>query len=132
MNAARQTPLMVAAIGGRSAIIKSLVASGADVDRVNGRGETALTDAIVWHQERAIGALLSAEASVECPSPPAWSPLMYAAREGDAQTVLALLRAGADPKRRDGLRRTAADIAESFGHTLLAKRLRHAQQRRVR
>jgi ankyrin repeat protein len=51
------------------------------------------------------------------------TPLMLAASAGAAELVGLLLELGADPARRDGEGRTAADLAVAGGHADLGQRL---------
>ena len=54
------------------------------------------------------------------------TPLMVAAAHGQGNIAVRLLRAGADPRITDGEGRTAAGIAEDFGHGEIAQMLRDA------
>lgn len=76
----------------------------------------------------AVCALVAAGADVEreafgC------TPLTEAAEAGDLAMVRTLLEAGADPSRRDAEGATAADRAESAGHTEIAALLRWGRPR---
>lgn len=110
MNATSHTPLMIAAAAGRASAVRALLEAGAEVDRANRNQETALTYAVVWRQRKVAELLLGWGADVEHRQL-RWSPLMYAANEGDPRAVALLLKHGADPHRRDRFDRTAYDIA---------------------
>jgi ankyrin repeat protein len=112
----QQTPLMAACAAGRLPLVKQLVANGVNVNDVNREGESALTYAVVWNQEAVVDYLLAVGARPELPPAPAWSPLMYAAFEGNRHIGAALIAKGADVSRKDGHNRTAADIAGMAGH----------------
>jgi uncharacterized protein len=118
-NRSGQTALMLAAIAGRLPTVRALIEGGATLDLVNRKRETALTYAIVWHRPKVVDALLRAGADVEKPRGP-WSPLMYAAFEGDLRSAQLLLKRGASRSRVDSHRRTAADIARDARHFLLS------------
>jgi ankyrin repeat protein len=81
------------------------------VNRVNRNRESALTYAVVWRRLKLVDLLLQHGADVELPPPPDWSPLMYAAFEGDSRVVALLLRSGANLERKDGYGRSARTIA---------------------
>ena len=112
---------MLASIRGDLEAINRLVASGADVDQVNSKQETALTYAIVWNQVDALKLLLESGADPNVPETSPWSPLMYAANEGNQTMVRALLRHGADRQRRDDHGRSASDIARAQGFERVAR-----------
>lgn len=106
------TPLMIASRLGRSAIVAKLLAAGAEVDGVDERGFTALfhgcynPDEDRGHPE-VVELLLSAGADKEAKIGYGVRPLMYAAGNGEAGVVQALLRGGADPLARNEVGRTA-------------------------
>ena len=122
-NRSGQTALMLAVVAGRLRAVRALVEGGAALDIVNRKLETALTYAIVWHRPRAVDVLLRAGADVEKPRRP-WSPLMYAAFEGDFRSTRLLLRRGASRARKDAYGRTASDIARDARHFKLSVALR--------
>jgi ankyrin repeat protein len=111
---------MKASIQGDLETISRLVASGAEIDQVNAAQETALTYAIVWSQVDAVELLLESGGDPEAPKGSRWSPLMYAANEGNQVVVAALLKHGADSRRRDDQGRTASDIARERGFDTVA------------
>jgi ankyrin repeat protein len=106
------TPLMLAADLGDAAMIRVLVAAGAEIDARDARGFTALFHACYNGDEDrghpgAVQALLEAGADKEARIGFGVRPLMYAAGNGEASVVEALLRAGADPAARNEGGRTA-------------------------
>lgn len=106
------TPLMLASLLGRTAIVAQLLAAGAAVDALDDRGFTALfhgcynADEDRGHPE-VVELLLAAGADQEARIGFGVRPLMYAAGNGEAGVVHALLKAGADPLARNDVGRTA-------------------------
>lgn len=132
MNSAGQTPLMQAAVCGDDSYARVLLAVGAHPNLVNDRNETALSFAVVWRQAEFASLLLRNGAKPDNPIRP-WTPLMYAAQEGDVRIARLLLRAGARPNRADPYGRTAWDIAKAGGRraflTALEAKLRPPRRR---
>ncbi len=106
------TPLMLAARLGHSAVVAKLLAAGAVVDAIDDRGFTALfhgcydPDEDRGHPE-VVELLLGAGADKEATIGYGVRPLMYAAGNGEAGVVQALLQGGADPLARNEVGRTA-------------------------
>jgi ankyrin repeat protein len=131
-NRAGQTPLMEAAGAGDKRRALALLELGADPNFNNAQHETALSYAAVWGHAAIASLLLLHGALPNNPAKP-WTPLMYAAREGDHRLVRLLLRFGATARIKDQHGRTAADIAAEAGHFALANTLRaHARDRSQR
>jgi ankyrin repeat protein len=106
------TPLMVASLLGRSAIVARLLSAGAALDAADERSFTALFHACYNPEEdrghpEVVEMLLAAGADKEAQIGFGVRPLMYAAGNGEAGVVEALLRAGADPMARNEVGRTA-------------------------
>lgn len=106
------TPLMLASRLGRVAIVAKLLAAGAVVDAIDDRGFTALFHACYDPDEdrghpEMVELLLGAGADKEAKIGYGVRPLMYAAGNGEAGVVQALLRGGADPLARNDVGRTA-------------------------
>ena len=59
----------------------------------------------------------------DIPDKDGWTPLMYAARDGNQAIIAALEKALADPAKQNHVNRTAGDIASLYGHHDLANRL---------
>lgn len=119
-NAAGETPLMMAALRGNVEAIKALIARGAAINRV---GWTALHYAASGPSAAAVQFLLEQGAAVDARSPNGNTPLMLAARYGSEDSVLLLLRKGADRTLRNQRNQTAADTARLDGRDSLARRL---------
>lgn len=97
------------------AIVRDLLAAGADPEARDFVGFTALLQASGRRQSRVVRVLLEHGAEVNARSG-AWlngapallrTPLMVATTSGDLRTVLLLLRAGADPDAADEIGMTA-------------------------
>jgi ankyrin repeat protein len=107
-----RTPLMLSAGLGHDQVVCALLAAGADVNAVDGRGFTALFYACHNGDEDSgypdvVEALLAAGADKEAQIGYGVRPLMYAAGHGEAGVVQVLLAAGADPVARNEGGRTA-------------------------
>lgn len=125
-NASGETPLMMAAIHGRTAWVKVLLARGAQVNR---EGWTPLHYAASGPDAAVIGLLLDAGALIDAPSPNRSTPLMMAARYGSEDNVMLLLKRGADPAVRNDRALNAADFAREAGRDSLARRIEAATPR---
>ncbi|WP_298834226.1 ankyrin repeat domain-containing protein [uncultured Piscinibacter sp.] len=106
------TPLMLAAVLGQRDVVARLIDKGADVNAADERGFTALFHACYNPDEdrghpEVVELLLAAGADKEAKIGYGVRPLMYAAGNGEAGVVSALLRGGADPLARNEVGRTA-------------------------
>ena len=121
LNQAGESALMMAALKGEMAGIRTLLARGA---KVNQPGWSALhyaasgTDA-----SEAVRLLLEKGADVNAASPNGSTPLMMAAQYGSEDSVKLLLASGADPKRRNQRDLRASDFARLGGRDKLATAL---------
>ena len=96
-NPEGETPLMTAARTGNTEAIDALIAHGADVDAVEGwRGQTALMWATAQNQVAAVERLLAAGADPNARAPRGFTPVLFAAREGNVDVLGPLVRAGAN------------------------------------
>lgn len=110
------SPLFEAVGFGDPAMIKALLAGGADVQEKDQDGMTALHWAVVANHAEAAQALLAGGADVNAVDRFGYTPLLYAATIdfGDAETETALLRAGADPNIKDKKGKTAFAQAREY------------------
>ena len=122
-NRQGKTALMIACGLGYSRSVRTLLRAGANPNLANENGETPLTYAVVWRRPRVVDALLSHGARPNHPRQP-WTPLMYAAFEGDVAIARKLLSRRARPGLSDAEGRTAADIARMHGYKRLERLLR--------
>ena len=96
-TASGETPLMRCARTGNPAAVKSLLARKADVNASdNEKGQTALMWAVSQKHPAVAEALISAGADIHAHSTGGFTPLLFAARVGDAESARLLLAAGAD------------------------------------
>jgi ankyrin repeat protein len=95
-DAAGQTPLMIAARTGNPDVVKSLLAHGARVNAVTRElGQSALAWAISERHRQIVKTLIEAGADVIKGSTRGFTPLMFAAQQGDVETGRLLVDAGA-------------------------------------
>lgn len=120
INQAGETPLMLAALKGRVDWAESLLARGA---LVNEPGWNALHYAASGPSPDLVSWLLAKGAEIDAPSPNGTTALMMAAGYGPLTSVERLLKAGADPTRRNQQGLSAADFARRAGHDKLAQQL---------
>ncbi|WP_157667618.1 ankyrin repeat domain-containing protein [Comamonas serinivorans] len=120
-----ETALMMAAFRGQVDLARQLIARGAQVNR---RGWTPLHYAATNGHLAMIDFLLSQKADLNAPSPNESTPLMMAAMYGSEDAARALLKAGADPTRKNQLGMTAADFATKAERDALARTLTEAAQ----
>lgn len=103
-----ESPLMLAALAGMTEVCSQLIALNADVNKP---GWTPLHYAATTSQLATVRLLLDNYAYIDAESPNQTTPLMMAAKYGNAQTVQLLLEAGADFQLKNALGLTAFDFA---------------------
>ena len=104
----REHTFPMAALKGHTALVKKLIACGADVNKP---GWAPLHYAATNGHVDVISLLVDAHAYVDAESPNKTTPLMMAAHYGSPAAVKALLEAGADPHLKNELGLTAIDFA---------------------
>jgi uncharacterized protein len=93
-----ETPLMVAAQRGNVATVRALLAGGADPNlKENNAGQTALMWALSERQAGVVDELVKRGADIHGGSKSGFTPLMFAAQQGDIDSARILLSAGAKP-----------------------------------
>jgi uncharacterized protein len=114
-SATGDVPLVIAARTGNVDVVKALLAHGAFVDATDPASkQTPLSrqSPLMWAiSERHPGVtriLIEAGANINARSPGGFTPLLFAARVGDAESAKALLDAGADPNAAWGAPMMAA------------------------
>ena len=125
-NARDESPLMLAALRGREALVQVLVSRGASVNK---QGWTPLHYAATGGHLRVVAFLIGAHADVNAESPNGTTPLMMAAMYGNSDVVKLLLESGAEayPHNDQGL--TAEDFATKAGREDSARLIRQVLQR---
>jgi len=104
-----ESPLMMAALKGHTALVKELIARGADVNKP---GWAPLHYAATGGHLEIMELLLENYAFIDAESPNGTTPLMMAAMYGSTAAVKLLLDAGADTAMRNQLGLTAIDFAQ--------------------
>lgn len=123
VNAADETPLMMAALRGNLAATQRLLERGAQLNRA---GWTPLHYAASGPEPKLVSLLLDRGAEIAARSPNGTTPLMMAARYGAFDAAERLLARGADPRARNDLGLSAADFARQGGREALAAQLEKA------
>lgn len=123
VNAADETPLMMAALRGQLDAARQLLDRGAALNRP---GWTPLHYAASGPEHRMVALLLERGAQVDALSPNRSTPLMMAARYGPEAAVDLLLARGASLRARNDAGLGPADFAELAGRESLVARLKAA------
>jgi len=93
-----ETPLMSAAKRGNLETVRALLKGGADTNAKEANaGQTALMIAIAERHAAVVDELVKGGADVELASKSGFTPLMFAAQQGDPDSTRILLKAGAKP-----------------------------------
>lgn len=125
-NSAKETPLMMAALKGHAEWCRRLLERGAKVNR---DGWSPLHYAATGPSPEAVALLLDRGAAVDARAPNGNTPLMMAALYGKEESVLVLLKRGADPTLRNGMQRTAPELARASGRDFLLPALEGSSKR---
>ncbi len=127
----RQTALHTATMAKKKPFLKILLDHGASPDMIDGHtGAPVLSEAIISRNPDATRLLLAHHADLNLTNRQGETPLHTAALVNDYSSMLALLEAGADPRRRDRLGKTFLayfNIQPKEG--LLSGEVRRARQR---
>ena len=119
-NSHNETPLMYTALVGDLPRTQQLLSKNANVNQT---GWSALHYAAIKGHSKIVSLLISKGAQVNQHSPDGDTPLILAVRSGDADTVQALIRAGADPLLSNFKAQNAIETAKSEGRRSLATSL---------
>jgi ankyrin repeat protein len=96
-----ETPLMTCARSGSAEAVSALIAAGADVDaKEPAQNQTALMWAAAQHHAPVVRVLVEAKADLRARTKRGFTPLHFAAREGDVENARLLLDAGVDANIR--------------------------------
>ncbi|MCU4155160.1 ankyrin repeat domain-containing protein [Carboxylicivirga sp. A043] len=116
------TALMLSGYNGHHHIIKLLLEHKPNIDAVDGLNRTALMFASTGPFEAAVEVLIKAGANVNAiDSHENWTPVMFAAGEGQLGVIKLLVANGADLNKVDIDGESALDFAQTNGHTEAAK-----------
>lgn len=127
-NRAGETALMMAALKGELELCRQLLETGAAADH---EGWTPLHYAAAQEESRIVELLLARGVKVDAESPNRTTPLMMAAGYGSEEAVRLLLKAGADPTRRNAQGLDPADFATKAGRDKLAAAFEDLKRRRA-
>ncbi|MGB3277006.1 MAG: ankyrin repeat domain-containing protein [Castellaniella sp.] len=127
-NARDETALMYLCILGQTDRARTLIAAGAQVNRL---GWTPLHYAASKAQMETARMLIERGAIINAPGPDGTTPLMMAALSGKPEIVRLLLEHGADPSMFNAAQETAADWARKSNHAALAAGLDEVAARRT-
>ncbi|MER6174049.1 ankyrin repeat domain-containing protein [Streptosporangium sp. NPDC001681] len=116
-GAEEPTALYLASSAGRVAIVRALLAHGADPNRISGGQDAGLPlcAASAWDRVETVEALLAAGADVSGREADGWTAVLWAAANGRADAVRTLLAAGADPEDANEGGDTALTLATRRG-----------------
>lgn len=120
VNAAGETPVMMAALRGHVELTRRFLERGAQINRA---GWTPLHYAASSTEPGVVSLLLDRGAAIDARSPNGTTPLMMAARYGAIDAADLLRKRGADASLRNERGLTAADFALAAGRDTLAQRL---------
>jgi len=113
--------LMVAARTGNVDTVKSLLAHGAEVNaKESARGQTALMWAVAEKHPEVVRLLVAHGADVHAHSTSGFTPLLFAAQQGDLDSAKALLEAGANVSEAAPEEGSTLVVATHSGHEALA------------
>lgn len=124
----KMTPLMHAAHTGQAEMLKLLIAAGANLEKRNGDGSTAIWLACVGQHVEMIDLLIDAGINLDNQNDNGATSLMYAASSGRTAVVARLLEKGADASAEtlDGF--SALDMAANIECLNLLRLHRRAQR----
>jgi ankyrin repeat protein len=116
-----QTPLMTCARTGSLDAVQNLLEHGAEVDvREPQRGQTALMSAAAGKHAEIVQALIGHKANVNARTESGFTPLMFAAQQGDLDSTRLLLQNGADINAIAPKYGSALTVASASRHENLA------------
>lgn len=121
-----ESPLMMAALKGQTALARRLIERDADVNKP---GWAPLHYAATGGHLDVMELLLEHYAFIDAQSPNGTTPLMMAAMYGSTEAVKLLLDAGADTSMKNQLGMTALDFATKASRPDAAALIRQAVQR---
>ena len=118
-NNEKKSPLMIASEEGYYSLLMQLLEKGAEINKQDETGWTALYYAVYHEKNTEVDILINANADVNICTMEKKSPLMSACEDGYYKIVKQLLRKGADVTKRDGNGQTAFAKAKENRHDTL-------------
>jgi hypothetical protein len=112
----RVPALVQSAANGSLAVVRLLIAAGAEISRTDQTGMTALMCAAFMGHTSVIADLVAAGAPLEQQDQRGYTALMFASNAGNAKTVAALVEAGSRVNAEDHQRSTPIMFAAQHGH----------------
>lgn len=122
-DASGYTALILAAYHDHREVVRWLLARGANTCAADRRGFTALMGATFRGHAKVVDLLTTRPCGADHVTASGQTPLMLAALFGRTEIARALLAAGADPSRQDGLGNQARSLAEGQGNAEMIKLL---------
>jgi ankyrin repeat protein len=126
-DSAGNTPLIKASAVSDAPKVQQMLTLGAEVNQANALGNTATHAAVQSDCLECLVNLLNYTADVEIRNGESFTPLMIASISASESIVKALIKAGANPRRRDLHGRSAIDLANEFGRENIAAVLELAE-----
>ena len=124
-------PLMLAAQKNDAGVVTKLLEKGADVNKANQQGETALKIALEKNNKEIVKKLLGAKGiDVNLADKDGSTALMLAAQKNDADVVTKLLEKGADVNKANQQGETALKIALEKNNKEIVERLLNLRRKR--
>jgi hypothetical protein len=121
-----RTPMMDAVLKSDAKRLKELVtSSGADINKQDSLGFTALNLAVYMGHEQAVKTLIIGGANPNIPDNEGMTPTANASRQKRLSLAKFLLERGANPNRANNEGQTPLMIAAHYGHDDLAELLLH-------
>ncbi len=111
-----RTPLMDAVLKAKDDDIKKLIFSGADINKQDGMGNTAVNLAVFLGREDAVNTLLVNGANPNIPDSDGMTPTAKAARMKQYKIAKMLLERGANPNLKNNEGQTPLMLAGKYGY----------------
>lgn len=119
----KRSPLYIAAMLGKTKLVKKLLEKGVNVNQANKKGDTALHAAVRNGNMEVVLALLEYGAQAEHANLKGDTPLLVAAEEGDLEIVITLLNKGVSVHQANINHETPLYVAAQEGHCDVVKEL---------
>ena len=121
------TPLIIASAAGDATKVQQILTFDTERNQTNVLGNTAVHAAVQSDCLACLAKLLNSSVDVEVRNGESFTPLMMASMLASESIVRVLIKAGANPRRRDQHGRSAIDLANEFGREDITAVLEHAE-----